>query len=91
MNFKIGQKVVCVDDGKPWKIVSTGVVQTGRHPQGNEIVTVKGFGSDGFLFLKEYSPHHSYSPKDFRALDQVAKGVAMTFEKLKDVQPIYQS
>jgi hypothetical protein len=64
MNWKIGQKLVCIHEGD-WFV--------GVGPKKDEIVTVLGFGVGAFtgrelVFFEEYSDENGYMPEFFRPL-----------------------
>jgi len=67
MNFKVGQKVVCIMD-EPWHYFDTDESSFG--PKYNEIVTIIGFHQDnGGLFLEGYEDgEYSYDEELFRPL-----------------------
>jgi len=69
--FKIGETVVCA-------IPFEGLVLIGGiwrpkdkslQPQLNEMYTIVGFDSDGWLILAEFKWENSYNPSKFRKLD----------------------
>lgn len=66
MNWKIGQKVVCIEGGT-WGNRHT-LEPNGIGPEKNEIVTVSAFDKDGFLHLDEYPPIYAFDPSYFRPL-----------------------
>lgn len=69
MNFKVGQKVVCVYSGD-WQPAKGA--EAAPRPNKDEVVTVSGIASDGYLRLKEYPQHLTYYPKFFRPLDELS-------------------
>lgn len=102
MNFKVGQKVVTVTP-PPSNLKSAG--QLGLTiPKIGSICTIRQIrsyptGHIGFRLCEIVNPPMPQTDNIevylwsacFRPLDEVAKGVTMTFEKLQSVQPIYQS
>lgn len=85
MSFKIGQKVVCICSSG-WMDFRT--FKTVEGPNYNEIVTISGFDTNGWLFLKEYPSNDAegYAPSEFKPLQLDYDFVSQILEKVKPLE-----
>lgn len=85
--FKIGQRVVCIDDNQWFNNDTFELDDIG--PRNGDICKVVGFDPDGYLYLEEWPQNDdSYHSSSFRPLDSLtAQFERIELELTQQLQP----
>lgn len=87
MNFKVGQKVVCIKNSIWLSSKTLKPLEGNHHPRYREIVTINSIEADGYLELVGF-PEYTYDPTRFRPLDapQAPQEIEYTLEGKKLIE-----